>query len=232
MTNRQRLAIGFVGLAALALLGVLFWPFIAAEIISPVALLAWLLLRIFVLSVSQQTYWYGAVFVLLFSLFRLWPQSLIKQPSFERRLGGNFAVRTFERWHSMFSLSDDDLHSIRIRNLRWELVRLLLSLYATKQHSDADLKLHEALQRREIELPDTFHAFLFPGEPLAKPRSFLRRVQGFWLLPLKWTRHRALQQQKRTECYRRIDEVLRFLEKSLEMNDGDDDGGRHKQNQY
>jgi len=226
MTNRQRLAIGLVSLVTLALLTVLFWSFIAAEIIAPVALLAWLLLRIFILSIGQQTYWYAAAFVLLLSLFRLWPKSPVNPP-FERHAGGNVAIKTFERWRSMFLLTDHDLHSLR--NLRWELVRLLLSLYATKQHSEADLKMHEALQRREIELPDTIHAFLFPGETPAKPRSFLRRVQDFWLLPLKWARHRALQQQARVECHRRIDDVLCFLEKSLEMND---DNGRRKQDEY
>ena len=226
INNHQRLAIGLVGLVTLAVLSVLFWPFIAAEIIAPIALLAWLLLRIFVLSIGQQTYWYAAAFVLLLSLFRLWPRSP-GNPSFEKHAGGNVAIKTFERWRSMFLLTDHDLHSLR--NLRWELVRLLLSLYATKQHSEADLKLHEALQRREIDLPDSIHAFLFAGETPAKPRSFLRRMLDFWLFPLKWARHRALQQQERAECHRRIDDVLCFLEKSLEMNDDD---RRRKQDQY
>lgn len=233
MNRRQSLLIALIALTIVALTCVLFWPFIAAEIIAPIALLVWLLLRIFVLSIGQQTYWYGVVFLVLVSLFRLWPRSSAGRP-FERHAGGNDAIRNFERWRSYFVLTDHDLQSLR--NLRWELVRLLLSLYATKQHTDADLKLHEALQRREIganELPATIHAFLFPGEAPAKPRSFfLQRLRDFWLTPLRWARRRAQLRQQRSECLRRIDEVLGFIEQSLEMNDGHDDGGRRKQNQY
>jgi len=223
MHRPPRLAIALIALAVAMLLCAMFWPFVADEIIKPVALLAWLLLRIFVLSIGQQTYWYGAVFVLLLSLFRFWPGSF-SNPPYEKYGVGNVAIKTYERWRSLFSLNDHDLHSLQ--NLRWELVRLLLSLYATKQHSDADLNMHESLQRREIELPDTIHTFLFPGELPARRRSVLQRILDLWLIPLQWARRRAHQQRERVECRRRIDEVLSFLEESLEMND---DGSR-KQN--
>lgn len=229
MNRRQSLLIALIVLAIVALACVVFWPFIAAEIIAPIALLAWLLLRIFVLSIDQQTYWYGMVFVVLVSLFRLWPRDFAERP-FERHAGGNVALRDLGRWRSYFELTDHDLQNLR--NLRWELVRLLLTLYATKQHAEADLRLHEALQRREIALPETIHAFLFPADVPAKPRSYLQRVRDFWLAPLIWVRRRALLRQQRAECLLRIDEILGFLEQSLEMNDGHDDGGRRKQNQY
>lgn len=229
MNRRQGLLIALITLAILALTCLVFWPFIATEIIAPIALLAWLLLRIFVLSIDQQTYWYGMAFVVFVSLFRLWPRDFTEQP-FERHAGGNVALRDLGRWRSYFVLTDHDLQSLR--NLRWELVRLLLTLYATKQHAQADLRLHEALQRREIALPETIHAFLFPADPPVKPRSYLRRVRDFWLAPLSWARRRALLRQQRAECLRRIDEVLGFIEQSLEMNDGHDNDGRRKQNQY
>jgi hypothetical protein len=226
MTSRQRLLIALVALAIVALMCGLFWPFIAAEIIAPIALLVWLLLRIFVLSIGQQYYWYGVIFVVLVFLFRLCPPSF-NNPTFEKYTDINVAIKAFERWRSLFSLVDYDLHSIR--NLRWELVRLLLSLYATKQHSDADFRLHETLQRREIVLPDAIHAFLFSDERPSIQRSFLQRAQDFCLFPLKWAWRRPRQRQEIAEYRRRIDEVLGFMEKSLEMNDDD---GRTKHNGY
>ena len=223
MTRRRRLALAAAVVLALAGLGVLLWSFIAAQLIEPLALFAWLMLRIFVLSISQKTYWYVALFVLLISAFRLWPRNS-SYPPYDRHMGGNVAIRTYSRWCSLFTLTEHDLGSTR--NLRWELVRLLLSLYATKQHAEADLRLHEAMQRREVDLPDSIHSFLFASEPTAKSPSLLRRMRQIALAPLNWARRRIQLQQQRAECQRHIGEVLSFIENSLEMSDGNDDRKR------
>lgn len=224
--NRRRLLIALIALATVALTSVVFWPFIAAQIIAPIALLAWLLLRIFVLSISQQFYWYGAILAVLITLFRLWPQSFNNAP-FEKHAEMNVAINTFERWRNLFSPTNSDAHSTG--TLRQELVWLLLSLHATKQQFDADHQLHGALRRREIDLPDAIHAFLFPDETPAKPRSFLQRSLDFWLTPLKWAQRRRRQQREMAQRHDRIDEVLGYIEKSLETNN---DNGRGKHDGY
>ena len=229
MNSRTRLMIILVASAFVALTCLAYWPFIAAEILTLVALLVWLLLRIFVLSVNQHSYWYAMMFVVLASLFRFWHPS-VGDPTYEKRPGMNVAIRSFEHWQSLFELTYHERDSIR--HLRWELVRLLLSLYASKQHTDADLRLHEALRHREIVLPDEIHAFLFPDEVPEKQHTLLQRVQDFCLIPLRWAQRRAVQRREIAECRRRIDLVLAFIEKSLEMNDGHDDGGHRKQDQY
>lgn len=228
MNSRLRPIIALTVFAFIALTCLVYWPLIAAEILAPVALLVWLLLRIFILSVAQQFYWYGILFVALFAMFRLWPQNA-SPPTFEKQVEMNVAIRRVKHWRSLFTLTNHDLDAIR--HIKWELVRLLLSLYATKQHTDADLRLHEALRHREISLPDDVYAFLFPKEEPERKCSFLQRAKYFWLVPLRWAQRQPLQQREIAECRRQINAVLGFIEKSLEMNDGDD-GGRRKQNQY
>ena len=72
MTRRRLAVLLLTGGAALAL-GVAAWPFLYARLVAPLALLSWLLLRLFVLSLDERLVWLiltGAVPVALLLALR------------------------------------------------------------------------------------------------------------------------------------------------------------------
>lgn len=68
-SSRRLTLIGFLLLLTL-FVGLLFWPFILNDIITPASLVVWLLLRIFVLSIGQKYYWAVIIFLTAFFLYR------------------------------------------------------------------------------------------------------------------------------------------------------------------
>jgi len=204
--------------------GMLFWPFILNEIITPISLVFWLLLRIFVLSIDQKYYWAAIIFIVLFFLYRFLPpdRSTVQFGDFQN---SNATMRTVGFWHSLFTLAKYDTRDEK--NLKRELARLLLSLYATKQRTSADFGLYEALQKGEIPIPEHIHTFLFLEEPPEARPSFKKLVQSVRNIPRKWIRRWT--GQETAEYFRMIDEVLGFMETSLEMKN---DNGKFNPNKH
>jgi hypothetical protein len=138
-------------------------------------------------------------------------------------------MRTLDYWRNLFNLIDQHVQDDKM--LKKELARLLLSLYATKQHTSADFRLYDALQQGEIPLPEQIHAFLFPEEPQPVGHSFImnirKLVQSIRNTPRKWLRRWT--GQETAERYRMIDETLCFMETSLEMKNDD---GKFNSNQH
>lgn len=214
ISRRILVTILFLPLAALA--GLLFWPFIFDQIIHPSALAVWLLLRIFVLSVDQIYYWGAMILIALVFLLRLAPEHAGDAPARET-LQANESLAAIDYWRSLFTLKDTTTREER--TLKRELIHLVASLYASKQHSMPDFIFYEALERGEISLPDRMHAFLFPQEP-----KQARRSPKEWLHLARETTQRKMRHwtgQETAENYRMIDEVLRFVETSLEMENDD-----------
>jgi hypothetical protein len=208
----SRRFVGFILFLALFFLaGVLFWPYILNEIIRPTSQVLWLLLRIFVLSIDQKYYWAAIIFVVVFFLFRILPQgqsAIQTDDSFD----SNSALKTIGYWRNLFILTEHELQDEK--TLKRELIRLLLSFYSSKQRTSANFGLYEALQQGEIPLPEHIHAFLFPDESQESSRSLKRFVQSIRNAPQKWARRWT--GQETAEHYRMIDEVLSFMETSLE----------------
>jgi len=132
----RALVIGVFSLLVILFVGLLFWPFILNEIITPTSLAAWVLLRIFVLSLDQKYYWMAIIFhYFYFSI-----------PSSPAPVSPHYSIRGFpafecnhenlDYWHSLFNLIDQRAQDDEM--LKKGLARLLLSLYATKQHTAAD----------------------------------------------------------------------------------------------
>jgi hypothetical protein len=205
-------------------LGMIFWPFILNELITPISLVIWLLLRLLVLSIDQKYYWAAIIFVVLFFLYRLLPQGQAADRP-EESLEANATIRSISYWRSLFTFTDQAVRDEK--NLKRELIRLLLSLYATKQRTAADFGLYEALQRSEIPLPEHIHDFLFWEEPPKTGSPLKKLVQAISNTPQKWIRHWT--GQETAEHYRMIAEVLSFMETSLEMKNDD---GKYAPNQH
>jgi hypothetical protein len=212
ISRRQVVAVLLL-LLVFAAAGWLFWPFIYADILRPTALVLWLFLRIFVLSVGQKYYWGAVVFAGLIFLIRLLPKEQVTEPEadfFET----NATLKAIGYWRSLFFTPiPQDVRSDGM--LKQELTRLLLALYATKQRTSADFRLYEALQRGEIPLPERIHAFLFPEKPKAAGSSLRKLIQTARERSQKWFRRWTGQEAREQE--RMIAEVLSFMETMLEM---------------
>jgi|WetSurMetagenome_2_1015567.scaffolds.fasta_scaffold508180_2 hypothetical protein len=206
------------------LFGMFFWPFILNNIITPIALTAWLFLRIFVLSVNQGFYWGVIIFVIAVFLFRLLFDDQTTNPPRDF-LEANDTVRTIEYWRSRFTLTNPTVYDNKA--LRRELIHLVASLYASKQRSSPSFIIYDALQWGQIPLPDHIHSFLFPVEPEKSARPLIKLMRSVRETPQKWLRRWSGQETK--EYHRMIDEVLSFMEASLEIENGD---GKYTQTKH
>lgn len=217
MNNSRRLVIvGFL-LLIIVFVGLLFWPFILNDIITPASLVVWLLLRIFVLSIHQKYYWAVIIFMTAFFLYRRLlppPPPLIQARDFPNP---NEIMRTIGYWRSLFVLTGQDTHAGK--TFKEELARLVLSADPTNQHTLPYYLLYNALQRGEIPIPDQIHTFLFLTEPQQGGRSLKKLIQFIRHTPRQWIR-RWTGQEFADHC-RMIDETLCFIETSLEMKNDD-----------
>jgi hypothetical protein len=208
----RRLVIFSFFLFVALLAGVLFWPFILNEIIKPISIVVWLLLRILVLSIDQKYYWGAIIFVAAFFIYRFLPQqqSVIEPDDSQ---DSNSTLKTIGYWHNLFTFVDQ--HLLEEKNLKRELVRLLIAFYATKQNTTANFRLYEALQQGELPLPKHIHAYLFPEEPPNTKNSLKKRIQSVGNAPQKLIRR--VTGQETVKHNRIIDEVLGFMETELEI---------------
>jgi len=212
VNSSQRLVIFSFFLFVALLVGILFWPFILSEIIQPISIVVWLLLRILVLSIDQKYYWGAIIFVAAFFIYRFLPQQQTA-PWFDDSQESNSTMKTIGYWRNLFTLTDQ--HLLEEKTLKRELVRLLIAFYATKQHTAANFRLYEALQQGELPLPKHIHAYLFPEEPQNTKYSLKKRIQSVANAPKKWIRRMTGQETARHN--RMIDEVLGFMETELEI---------------
>jgi type IV secretory pathway VirB3-like protein len=213
MNIPRRAVLSFLVAAIVLFLGMLFWPFIVNNIIQPTALVIWFLLRILVLSIHQKHFWYAVICVTIIFVFRFLPR---EQPDIQSDtyLETNSTMVTIRYWRSLFTYNGQSIRDEK--NLKRELLYLLASLYASKQSLSNNFALYEDLQQRKIPLPENIHAFLFwqeppvSGGPLKKFIHFIRQTPREWIR--RWSG------QEKAEHFRMIDDVLKFMETSLEIN--------------
>jgi hypothetical protein len=216
MNASKRLALGLLIAAILLFVGLLFWPFLVRNIIQPLALVAWLLLRILVLSLHQKYFWYAAIAVALLVLFRLLPRMQPDAPS-DAYLGKNSTIINIEYWRSLFIYNGQTVQEEK--TLKRELTHLLASLYASKQSTADDFRIHEALKQGRLPLPENLHTLLFTQEPpaaggtLQKLSRSIRKTAREWIR--QWTG------QEKAEHYQMIEQALTFMETSLEIKNDD-----------
>jgi len=213
MKLSRRMVIVFLFIAFLLLAGILFWPFILNGIIKPTALVIWVLLRLFVLSIDQRVYWTVIILLPLVFLFRILSPGLAVPPA-EGSLGSNETINTIDYWRSRFSLNDAT--EIDEKTLKRELTHLLASHYASKSHMETSFAIFDALQRGEIPLPVHIQTFLFPEKKLEAGHPIKRLLRSIQRTPRKWIRRWT--GEEKAEQYRMIEAVLDFMEISLEIN--------------
>ncbi len=222
MNRSKRFVLAFLIAALVVFLGLLFWPFVLNNIIQPTALALWLLIRILVLSIHQKYFWYAVIFVAVLVLLRLLRQTqseLPPQASFET----NTTITNISYWRGLLLYNGQDI--LEDKALKRQLAHLLTALYALKQGASNDFRIYDDLQQGTIPLPKNIHTFLFPpapvsGGPLKKFFQSIRKTPRRWIR--QWTG------QEKAEHNKMIDEVLNFIETSLEINNDDKNLSQNK----
>jgi hypothetical protein len=216
MKLSKRVAVGSLTIVLTLILGVVFWPFILNQIIIPTSMAVWLLLRIFILSIDQTYYWGAIIILVVVFLFRLLPQDLITVPSGDIPTENDTMIN-IGHWRNLFVVTEDGIHDDRF--FKQELIHLLLSLYASKQQTSTNYLLYEALQRGELPLPEHIHTFLFPGEPRKSKWKVVNLFQSARTSIRNWKRRWT--GQNTADHYQMINEILHFIESSMEMKNDD-----------
>jgi hypothetical protein len=224
LNSSRRVVITLLIVAIVLFLGMLFWPFIVNNIIRPTTLAVWLLLRILVLSIHQKYIWYVVIFVAFIVLFRFLPR---EQPDIQSyaSLEPNTTITNIESWRSLFIYDGQNIREEE--TFKRELTHLLTSLHAWHQSTSNDFSIHDALRKGEIPLPGNIQAFLFSKELPASGGLLRRFFQSIRKTPQKWIRQST--GQEKAEHYQMIDEVLKFMETSLEITN---DHGKRLQNKH
>ena len=216
MNISRRVVLSLLIAAIVLFLGLLFWPFIVNNIIKPVALVLWLLLRTLVLSIHQKYIWYAVIFVSFLFLFRFLPDEQSDVPSHASR-EPNTAILSIGYWRNLFVYNGQNVRGEE--TLKRELTYLLTSLHASNQSTSNNSDIRDALRKGEIPLPAHIHTFLFSQE-LAMSGGPLKR---FFQSVRKTLRQRIRQWtgREKAEHFQLIDEVLNFMETSLEITHDD-----------
>jgi hypothetical protein len=212
----------------LLLLGLIFRQFVMDDIIMPVALVFWLLLRIFVLSIDQSIYWGVAILLaVVYVFYRVFQgqsgEQLVDMPD------PNPILNNLEIWQTSIMLTS---HQGGEKNfLKQKIASLLVSMYLSLHPNSANYQIYDALRQGQIPLPESVQAFLFKQE-LEEPRPSLFKDPVAAIVSFFRSIHRGVQNwnrqrtgRDRTEYYQAIEEVLEFMENSLEMKDDDEPHG-------
>ncbi|MFT3894434.1 MAG: hypothetical protein QM730_22615 [Anaerolineales bacterium] len=212
MKVSKPVALSLLITAILLFLGILFWPFVLNNILKPIALVIWLLLRILVLGFHQKYFWYAAIVGAIVILWRILPKEQTDTPT-DSHMEMNTTIINIGYWRSLFIYNGQNIQDEK--TLKRELTHLLTSLYASKQSVSNDYRVHEDLQQGNIPLPENIHKFLFPQEPSTSDGTLKKFFKAFQRVPQKWIRQWT--GQEKSEHYQMIDEVLNFMEASLEI---------------
>ena len=213
ITKRTSLVIILLGLVLL--LGILFRSFILDNFVRPVALVFWLFWRI-VLSVDQKIYWYLLILsALVYALFQLAEElagiKLTPPPN------SFLILDNINYWRTFIQLTGDEIKKPNI--LKRSLIEMLVTMYTSRQPEARQWEVEEALLQRQIPLPEHVYAFLFKAEPSGGRRSFQQILQTIWSTPGKWVRRWT--GRDAAKYYQAIEEVLTFMESSMEIKHDD-----------
>jgi hypothetical protein len=209
------LHLALVSCLGLALVFALAFPRAVEALVLAFATAVWLMLRLFVLSIDQEVYWWGlislaVIFILgiLALRFRAQGQSMTDQAhgSEQRRDRADY-------WRSSILLN---VHSAgEWDTFRRELMWLFTSMHSSRRKGKENYKIREAIQSREIPVPETVYSFFFPALP-APPEP------PYWRHPIAWLKYGLGRLHRRpggkkSRYFGSIDGVLSYLESSLEI---------------
>jgi hypothetical protein len=212
MKNSRRISLIILLLALAFLLAFLFRAFLLENFVRPVALVFWLIYQVF-LSFDQRLIWGLLIFAAVVSAYiRLSLRGLAEsQPVPDS--DSQFTLDTIDYWRTFLLSGANEAYSTEL--LKQKLVRMLATIYTSRTPETPQWEIYEALEKRQIPLPEHIYTFLFPLNPSAGRPSFQQILRILRSLPGKFL-HRW-SGRARTEYYQMIEEVLKFMESSLEI---------------
>lgn len=208
MNRTTRLALFGLVLGLFLFLGLLFSSWTIPNIVLPVAQAVWLFLRMFILSVNQEFYWWLLEFcVAIWALYKL---SLGEEPvRGEVYIPYNEALNNQKLWKELLAFSKGD--AVQRDILKQRLILLLASHYNTSRRDSTLLEVRQALETRQLPLPDPLYAFLFIPEP-EKPRNLSMRS----LLRTFRQKVRRMSGREAADFNGMVYELIEFIENSSE----------------
>lgn len=204
----RRFALGLFLLGLLLFLGLLFSSWIVPHLLLPAATAVWFFLRIFILSISQESVWWLLTLaVAIWSIYRL-----TRRPApvaTKKTVIQQAAESSLRDWQEALSASTDE---DRQRSLiQRKLLLLITSFYEAQQQDSNPVEIRLALEQRRLPLPDAAYQFLVQPEP-AQPRRLSWR--GLSRRCRRWVRR--LTGRSTAEFQRMIDELILFLDPTME----------------
>ena len=218
MDKKQRIVLLVFCLLLFLLVVILFWPFVASNILAPLAVSAWLFLRIFVLSVDQKVYWALLILIGLFLILRRFFLVNIPQLTQPEAVEGNETINRAYMWRGDFAFGERT--GMGRQTLQREMMKLIVSLYSSRLQGNAYFDVYEPLKQKQIVLPDRVYAFLFYEDPVPSGSALLKWFQSLQQTVRKQIR--AWSGQERRDYDQAINEILTFMENELEITNGDE----------
>jgi hypothetical protein len=210
-TNRLLSFILILGL--LLFLGLAFSSWTIPNIVTPAALTIWIFIRIFILSLDQQFYWWLLIlFAILWIFYRLIRQGEPIEPV--EYVSHNEALSNLKNWQDIlvYSKKESSQYSLSSSILKQKLTTLLTSYYAARQQGPNDSEIYKALESGQLPLPKALYHFIFLPEPAKANRLSIHSLS-------QACRHwyRQLTGKNAAEFDRMIDELIRFIENTPEI---------------
>jgi hypothetical protein len=215
--SRRVLIIALI-LGPFLLIGFMFPSFIQDNFVTPIALVLLLGWRI-VESIDQQIYWYLLICAAaLYAFIRLY--RLVQMPdTFEqtRSPDSNAALEQINYW--WISLRLTDFRRDRSGGLQRSLAHMLAASYASKQLHVTQYEIYDALEQRQLPLPEPIYTFLFPAQSSGAKRSIKQLLRDLRDIPRRQIRRWT--GREKAEYYQLLEQVLKFMESVMENDDDD-----------
>ncbi len=205
--SQRRWIILLVALAGLLAIGWAFRGFLMANVIMPVVLTIWMILRVF-MTVDQVVYWVVFIFAAFVLGLGLLPGRESLVVSSDESIGSHRSKR-FSYWNKLIQRSEKSREDriVLENNLR----DLAVNVIATEEQMPPE-EVRRSLSQRSLSLPDEVYQFLTPGA-VEKGQDKAS--------PLKeWLANRDRKSRK-TEVAATMDtqRLLEYLEKYAEIMD-------------
>ncbi len=198
-------------------LALLFRAFIIANVLTPIALFFLMIWRL-IISVHQAVYWgivlVAAVGLAFFRLIQVAAHIEVQQYTPPPQS----IMQNINYWRLTLQLASDGGPSAT--SMKGELLYNLVAMYATKQSEAAPFAIREALQARQLPLPEPVYNFLFYDETQETNLSWKERLQRLAAKPGKWIRRWT--GREKADFYRAVEDTITFMEELMEIKHGND----------
>ena len=190
-------------LSILTIIFILYNTFILENILKPLALLLWLLLRIFVLSIDQVIIWGIMIFIIAYILFVRFISINSENETYQESIN-NFYTEKLSLWKFYFS---GDIYNLQNqKDLKIELIRMMVNLHAARKRMPVDYHLFDSFKAKEIQIPENIYNFLY-AENTKKFNINISRI------------YNRISGREAALYYQNLEECLLFLENFMELKD-------------